>query len=161
MSGPTVRHDPTAPFRCFDCKEVMPAESFYVRGGKRKGPCKECHKVRTKDWAAKNPDKRRANWRSSAENRRELHNKECREYYRRNREARMASIQAYWAANPEKRAARHAVAYALKTGRLKRNPCEKCGSTKGLHAHHHDYSKPLDITWLCPTCHGKEHRVAA
>jgi hypothetical protein len=24
-------------------------------------------------------------------------------------------------------------------------------------AHHNDYSKPLDITWLCRVHHGREH----
>ena len=154
------RHDPTAPKRCFDCGLIKSADNFYIVGGKRKGPCKECHKSRTHQWAASNPEKRRANWRRSAEGRRELHNEECREYYQRDKARRMAAMQDYWARNPEKRAARHAVAYAIQTGRLRKEPCARCGSTLRLHAHHHDYSKPLEVTWLCSLCHGKEHRAA-
>ncbi len=153
------RHDPTAPMVCFRCKACKPADDFYLVNGKRKGPCKACRTETTREWALKNPDKRRANWRNSAESRRELHNKECREYYQRDKPRRMASLQDYWARNPEKRAARHAVAYAIRTGRLKKQPCVKCGGSFRIHAHHHDYSKPLDVTWLCSLCHGKEHRA--
>lgn len=55
--------------------------------------------------------------------------------------------------------ARRAVKYAIKTGRLIRGDCEVCGETG--HAHHDDYSKPLDVRRLCPTHHGIEHRTVA
>jgi ribosomal protein S27AE len=48
-----------------------------------------------------------------------------------------------------------AVARALKDGRLKRKPCEVCGA-ETVEAHHADYSKPLDVRWLC-----KPHHYAA
>ena len=35
--------------------------------------------------------------------------------------------------------------------------CEKCGNKLKLHAHHKDYSKPLDVTWLCRYCHEEIH----
>lgn len=35
-------------------------------------------------------------------------------------------------------------------------PCAICGGP-GKHRHHHDYSKPEDVTWLCITCHRREH----
>lgn len=38
--------------------------------------------------------------------------------------------------------------------------CEKCGAPKA-HAHHDDYTKPLDVRWLCRSCHGVEHRKVA
>lgn len=49
------------------------------------------------------------------------------------------------------------VRYAILKGRLTRGPCESCGSEKS-EAHHPDYNKPLDVTWLCRACHAKEHR---
>jgi hypothetical protein len=48
------------------------------------------------------------------------------------------------------------VHYALKTGKIKRaDRCEHDGCTvkKGLEAAHEDYSKPLDVRWLCPSHH--------
>ncbi|KKK91601.1 hypothetical protein LCGC14_2711310 [marine sediment metagenome] len=42
---------------------------------------------------------------------------------------------------------------AVHSGQLMREPCEKCGSTKMVEAHHDDYSRPLDVRWLCHVCH--------
>ena len=48
---------------------------------------------------------------------------------------------------------------AIKAGRLIKQPCEKCGE-HNVQAHHHDYTKPLDVTWLCLACHRAEHAQA-
>jgi hypothetical protein len=37
---------------------------------------------------------------------------------------------------------------AISDGTLVQQPCEKCGKRKS-EAHHDDYSKPLDVHWLC------------
>jgi|SRR3990167_2450551 len=36
--------------------------------------------------------------------------------------------------------------------------CEDCQQEKRLEGHHHDYSKPLIVRWLCTTCHKIRHR---
>jgi transposase-like protein len=60
----------------------------------------------------------------------------------------------------------NAVVTALRRGILERQPCEACSRDSqqtgidfrtDIHAHHDDYSKPLDVRWLCPSCHKKHH----
>lgn len=55
------------------------------------------------------------------------------------------------------RKAHIAVGNAIRDGRLVRKPCERCGATVGVEAHHDDYSKPLDVRWLCPKHHMELH----
>jgi len=66
---------------------------------------------------------------------------------------------ARWkAANREKYLAHKRVEAALRFGKLARQPCERCGATDLVHAHHDDYARPLDVMWLCPTHHRERHR---
>ena len=57
----------------------------------------------------------------------------------------------------EKYLARKAVEYRVKTGDLVKQPCARCGGDN-VQAHHEDYSKPLDVIWLCPKDHKARHR---
>lgn len=61
---------------------------------------------------------------------------------------------------PERYAARQAVLVAVRSGRLVRQACVRCGNVRAQ-AHHHDYSKPLNVTWLCKLHHDIEGRRAA
>lgn len=54
--------------------------------------------------------------------------------------------------------ARVLVQYAVKTNKLvKPEICERCKVKRQLEAHHPDYNKPLEVTWLCVPCHGLIH----
>jgi len=100
--------------------------------------------------------------------------KQCQnEWYLRNKELTAERRKKNRAKNPEKkreydrlwakahrkeRSTHAKVYYALKMGKLVKGPCNRCGATENIQGHHHDYDKPLDVEWLCPVCHGKEHR---
>lgn len=52
------------------------------------------------------------------------------------------------------------VVKAKATGEIVFAKCQKCGTTsKRLHAHHDDYSKPLDVVCLCVSCHRERHKA--
>jgi len=59
--------------------------------------------------------------------------------------------------------AKHAhtlVRVALKRGDLVRpDVCEECSGNAYCEAAHSDYSKPLDIRWLCRPCHRRWDRL--
>jgi len=60
--------------------------------------------------------------------------------------------------NPEKIKTIRKANHAIEGGKLIRQPCEICGATEHIHKHHDNYSKPLDVRWLCPK-HHKEHHL--
>jgi hypothetical protein len=69
-----------------------------------------------------------------------------------------------------KQRARLAVRLAIKRGDLIRpSSCSRCGVTpppaadgrSQIHGHHHDYSLPLDVEWICAKCHRIETPLPA
>lgn len=69
---------------------------------------------------------------------------------------------------PEKSRASQLVNQAIKKGELIRPlSCDQCGvipqsmrgGRSGIQAHHEDYSRPLDVMWLCHSCHISVHRA--
>lgn len=70
--------------------------------------------------------------------------------------------------NPEKLQARRLAREAIRKGTLIRpDQCSRCptktikkyGWKSNVEGHHTDYSKPLDVIWLCLECHKLEHRA--
>ena len=133
---------------CFKCNEVKPVDEFYRHpqmGDGRLGKCKECTKVDV-----------------HANRRKRL------DYYRQydtirfqrnaaRRERQAIRMRAYRKANPLIAKAHAGVARATRTEKLNRQPCERCSRTDHVHGHHEDYSRPLDVMWLCPPCHAERH----
>lgn len=79
--------------------------------------------------------------------------------------AHNALVRRRNAIHPDKRAANVMVCNAVRDGRLiKPLECSQCGRVpprRQLHGHHEDYSKPLDVKWICSACHGLEHHGEA
>ena len=57
-----------------------------------------------------------------------------------------------------KRKANNKVYTELKAGRLIKQPCEVCGELN-VEAHHKDYTKSLEINWLCITHHNERDEI--
>lgn len=125
---------------CNTCKAEKSESEFYARPGHPGeviAKCKECTKAAVR-----------------------LHrrlNDSVRDYDRQRGSRRPAeAIREYRAANPEAYRAHSAVNYALRAGRLSKEPCLFCGDAK-VHGHHRDYSRPLEVIWLCAKCHHRLH----
>lgn len=59
--------------------------------------------------------------------------------------------------NKKKWKVRQTVRNAISREKIRRLPCEECGE-KETHAHHNNYSKPLQVEWLCKKHHYEKHR---
>jgi len=60
------------------------------------------------------------------------------------------------------RPAHRLVHKAVRSGKLVRpDRCDGCGLERRLEAHHEDYSKPLEVRWLCRSCHRRRHSAQA
>lgn len=46
----------------------------------------------------------------------------------------------------------------IKMGILTKGQCEVCGINENIEAHHDDYTKPLEIRWLCRKHHREFHK---
>lgn len=128
---------------CFKCKAYLPLSGFYRHpetADGHLGKCKNCTKEDTRLRRAGNPERNRAYSRKYATS-----------------EAGRAAIKAryvrYKACNM--RQAHYDLTRAVIEGRLVRQPCETCG--KKADAHHDDYSRPLEVRWLCRTHHAAWH----
>lgn len=81
----------------------------------------------------------------------------ARQWKQKHAKKHAESVARYRLNYPEKKRATSAVSYALRVGRLVKQNCQTCGASEDICAHHEDYSKPLDVTWLCRSCHVKHH----
>ena len=62
--------------------------------------------------------------------------------------------------------AQNMLEYAVRKGKvIRKYRCDSCGESgtfkdgrTSIQAHHQDYSKPLDVMWLCQRCHHKWHK---
>lgn len=74
---------------------------------------------------------------------------------RRDVPSSVAAARRWDAANPEKVAAQRLARRALAHGEIARQACETCGAHAEMH--HDDYSRPLEVRWLCRLHHMAVH----
>ena len=135
--------------QCFKCGETKSQDQFYAHpkmGDGLLGKCKDCTKRDVRRHRIEHPEKVRAYDRERAKRPERLAGSLARLRIERER-------------HPNRDRARRAVARALRSGKLSKSKCAFCGSGERLEAHHHDYSKPLDVTWLCSGCHARFHAL--
>jgi hypothetical protein len=87
--------------------------------------------------------------------------REARRYAQRHPEQVEVRRKRYEERYPERLASNRAVWTAVKNGELVKplacEDCERAVESRQLHGHHEDYSKPLEVEWLCAKCHKDRH----
>ena len=144
--------------QCFKCGDLLPHSEFYRYTGKISGKCKSC----TCRDVRENRKRNRDHYLQYDRNRAMRPDRVAmREKYANSERGKpiVNRIKYRWIErNPIKSRASNAVSNAVRDGRLfKPSACESCGATGRIHGHHCDYSKPLDVMWLCPACHKQWH----
>jgi len=123
---------------CARCKGAFWPDEMSPSGNRRPYYCKSCHNNKQRDWRSNN---------------KERYHKYRKNYYTMNATALRRRSRLYKFINFEKTSAHNKVSYT----KLKRQPCEVCGSLD-TQAHHDDYSKPLEVRWLCQLHHSRVHK---
>jgi hypothetical protein len=173
--------------RCSKCHTEKPLSEFYENRHTKSGffsRCKTCVKTHQLAWRVteagkasiqrfreKNPDK----WKAyNVAYGRSKNGKAARKKYRsgeKGREIRKSYLYRRYggkeefrkafrtqmdaSATPEKEKAWSITKNAIRLGKITRIPCA-CGNPNS-EAHHEDYSKPLEVIFLCASCHQKLH----
>jgi len=146
--------------RCFKCMCEKPIDSFYAHSAMRDGrlnKCIDCAKRDVVEHRQANLERVRAydRLRGSAP-----HRVAARKEYAQTPEGKAAHQRALRTSRlrfPERDFARQVVSNAVRDGRLKSQPCWVCGEK--AEAHHPDYSRPLDVVWLCQPHHKQAHKA--
>jgi hypothetical protein len=131
---------------CKRCLEILPLSEFYAHKKMADGHlsfCKKCTKIRVSNHRENNLERIR----------------ECDKIRHGSPEAiskRKEYEKWYQVAKYDQSKAKQKVNNAVRDGRLKKLPCIICNNPKS-EGHHHDYSKPLEVIWLCRIHHARLH----
>lgn len=129
---------------CKRCASIKAPTDFYEGDSS----CKECRCAIVRAHRVANPEK------LAAYERQRFHGNPIR------RAAAYATARRHTRLHPLKKKTRSITGQAIRSGALLREPCTVCGSAKS-EAHHDDYTKPLEVRWLCRKHHMELHRKAA
>ena len=147
--------------KCFKCLCEKPLEDFYKHSRMADGhlnKCKECTKKDTlqraiEKWEyVRQYDKMRASM---------PHRVAARKEYAKTQayaKSHAASAKKWMERHPDRKKASEKVNNAVRDGRIEKLPCLVCGS-HDVDGHHPDYSRPLDVVWLCRSHHFETHQM--
>lgn len=127
---------------CKSCEVEKPLDEFYKDKRAKDGRytvCKICHGNKTRFYVSTNKYQRKT---------KRIRNKAYANEYMKT-----------YTRLPEqiiKNKSRDKLKNAVRRGRMKRLPCQECAEPK-TDAHHPDYSKPLEVVWLCRKHHSQIH----
>ncbi len=134
---------------CFKCGRVLPLTEFYRHPKTADGhlnKCKACARADYQTYASEHPDvirKRKSEYSKTDAGKAVVR----RSYEKRKR------------LHPDRIRVNAIVGNAMKLGKLIPLPCLVCGAIR-TEGHHPDYSRPLDVVWLCKKHHVEVHQLA-
>lgn len=148
--------------KCSICQVIKPISQFFKNKCEESGysyECKLCKNKKCKKDRMENPEKYRLKDHKAYESNRDKIIKRKKEYSKTKHAKELACKRSHMQRiiHPFEYNSRQIAKRAIKTGILIRKPCEVCGSTEKIHAHHSDYSKPLEVHWLCVLHHKHVH----
>ena len=133
--------------KCGTCKNVLENDSFGFRAASKDGLAAKCKKCQSEY------DKKRARLPKRVKARLDYSKTVS------GKEAGSRAKKAWADRNILKRAAHILTGNAIRSGKIAKEPCEQCGKSDLVHAHHDDYKQPLNVRWLCPVCHKEWHEI--
>lgn len=147
---------------CRKCGLEKNLSEFYKKPNMADGHlnhCITCVKAYEKERRSKVADHLKA----YEEKRKNLpHRVKARREYQKTEQGKAAHKRAldnYKKKFPLKYAAHIVTGNAIRDGKLiKADSCSVCGSKEKIEGHHDDYTKPLEVRWLCESCHKEWHR---
>lgn len=143
---------------CNKCGARKYETEFYDQRNTFRGKmlaCKECVKARARQYREDNLEKVQEYDRQRGA----LPHRKAANRAREHRYTKRMASQKWRTKNPQKWAAHIALNNAVKRGEItKPTKCDECARDYRVHGHHDDYSKPLEVRWLCPVCHAAHHK---
>jgi hypothetical protein len=148
---------------CFKCGTEKKLSFFYKHKGMADGrlnKCKECTKKDSRDNREKNIDYYLEYDRGRSNHPLRVKARRAYAQTEQGKKAYAKSAKKWVERNHIKRSAHIILGNSLRRGDIKKSSnCEDCGiSHKRIQGHHDNYTKPLDVRWLCPKCHIKWHK---
>jgi hypothetical protein len=147
--------------RCFRCLSTLPMEEFYKHAQMKDGHLNKCINCTKKD-VLKNKLDKIDYYKQYEKSRASIPSRvKARLEYRKTEAGKAAVRRAhrkYEDNHPERRYAQRALSNALRDGKVSKLNCFICGLEK-VEGHHPDYSKPLEVVWLCTEHHKQTHAM--